>query len=86
MAKTREELNQLKTEYETIMNKLQELNENKLVQVIGGIAATTVSPDNTNCIQTLLKYMYSPKDKTKPQTCGNCTHYSDDKCMSGRGG
>ena len=56
MPKTQEELNQLKTKYETLNNKLKELTENELVQVTGGIAATTVSPDNTNCIQTIQKY------------------------------
>ena len=85
MAKTQEESNTLKNEYETLNNKLKELTENELVQVTGGIAATTVSPDNTNCIQTMQKYGYTPKDKTKPQTCGNCTCYNNGKCMSGRG-
>lgn len=36
MAKTKEELNTLKTEYETLNNKLKELNEDELKQVIGG--------------------------------------------------
>ena len=36
MAKTQEELNQLKTEYETLTNKLQELTEDELKQVTGG--------------------------------------------------
>ena len=36
MAKTQEELNTLKVEYETLNNKLKELNENELKQVIGG--------------------------------------------------
>ena len=36
MAKTQEEFNQLKTEYETSNNKLQELSEEELKQVIGG--------------------------------------------------
>ena len=37
MAKTQEELNQLKTEYETLNNKLKELSEKDLEQVSGGI-------------------------------------------------
>ena len=37
MAKTQEELNQLKTEYETLNNKLKELNEDELKRVIGGV-------------------------------------------------
>ena len=36
MAKTQEELNQLKTEYESLANKLQELTEDELMQVTGG--------------------------------------------------
>lgn len=38
MAKTKEELNILKTEYETLTSKLKELNEDELMQVTGGIA------------------------------------------------
>ena len=36
MAKTKEELNQLKTEYETLNNKLKELTEDELREVTGG--------------------------------------------------
>ena len=36
MAKTQEELNQLKTEYETLNNKLKELTDDELKLVIGG--------------------------------------------------
>ena len=36
MAKTQEELNQLKNEYESLANKLQELTEDELMQVTGG--------------------------------------------------
>lgn len=38
MAKTKEELNQLKVEYETLNNKLKELSENELDYVSGGLA------------------------------------------------
>ena len=37
MAKTQEELNQLKNEYETLNNKLNELTEDELKSVTGGI-------------------------------------------------
>ncbi|MBQ0036895.1 MAG: bacteriocin [Firmicutes bacterium] len=37
MAKTQEELNQLKEEYETLTNKLKELTEDELKQVAGGV-------------------------------------------------
>ena len=40
MAKTKEELNQLKTEYESLANKLQELTDDELMQVTGGDANT----------------------------------------------
>ena len=39
MAKTQEELNELKNEYETLNNKLQELTEDELMQVTGGVFA-----------------------------------------------
>ena len=38
MAKTQEELNQLKQEYESLATKLQELTEDELKQVTGGVA------------------------------------------------
>ena len=40
MAKTKEELNQLKQEYETLTNKLKELSEDELMIVTGGIEYT----------------------------------------------
>lgn len=40
MAKTPEELNQLKTEYQTLTTKLQELTEEELNMVIGGHEST----------------------------------------------
>ena len=38
MPKTQEELNQLKTEYQTLNNKLAELSEEELEQVTGGVS------------------------------------------------
>ena len=38
MAKTQEELNELKNEYETLNNKLQELTEDELGYVTGGLS------------------------------------------------
>ena len=38
MAKTKEELNELKNEYETLNNKLKELTEEELSEVTGGNA------------------------------------------------
>lgn len=37
MAKTKEELNVLKKEYESLATKLKELNEDELKQVCGGV-------------------------------------------------
>ena len=37
MAKTQEELNELKNEYELVTNKLKELTEDELKQVAGGM-------------------------------------------------
>lgn len=37
MAKTKEELNQLKTEYESLTTKLQELSKDELDIVSGGV-------------------------------------------------
>ena len=36
MTKTKEELQQLKTEYETLTNKLKELTEEEIQIVVGG--------------------------------------------------
>ena len=88
MAKTQEELNQLKTEYETLNNKLKELTEEELNMVTGGILGIpSVSADNTNCIQhSSTRYGYAAIDNSKPQSCGNCQSYNHGKCWSGRGG
>ena len=48
--KTQEELNALKEEVEIVSKKLQELTEEELAQVIGGVASTddtSVSPSVT---------------------------------------
>ena len=37
MTKTKEELQQLKTEYETLTNKLKELTEEEIQVVVGGV-------------------------------------------------
>ena len=37
MAKTKEELNELKQEYDSLTNKLKELTEDELLQVTGGL-------------------------------------------------
>lgn len=47
MAKTQEELKQLKEEYETLTTKLKELTEEELKQVTGGVDN---NPDKPNVI------------------------------------
>ena len=37
MAKTKEELNALKLEYESLLNKLNDLSDDELIQVAGGM-------------------------------------------------
>ena len=87
MAKTQEELTQLKTEYETLNNKLNELTEDELEYVTGGnLGIPSVSADNTNCIQSSsTSYGYAAIDNSKPQSCGNCHYYNHGKCLCGRG-
>ena len=46
MAKTKEELNQLKTEYETLADKLKELTEDELKQVAGGDSYSSIFDDS----------------------------------------
>lgn len=45
MAKTQEELNQLKNEYESLTNKLKELNEEELKLVTGGTYKKDIGSD-----------------------------------------
>ena len=54
MAKTQEELTQLKTEYETLNNKLKELSDDELKQVTGGY---TVNEDGTYSFKMGEKYI-----------------------------
>lgn len=44
--KTKEELQELKTEYETLNQKLAELTEDELKQVVGGFVVPTYDPNN----------------------------------------
>lgn len=45
MAKTNEELNKLKEEYETLTSKLKELNEDELMEVTGGDEYISYPPE-----------------------------------------
>ncbi len=57
--KTNEELNALKEEVETVSMKLQELTEEELVQVAGGLRKLCGDDDCKNCHDT---------------TCPRCGH------------
>ena len=46
MNKTTEELNLLKQEYEKLSNKLKELSEDELKQIVGAIDWHTILPDD----------------------------------------
>ena len=48
MAKTKEELSQLKSEYELLANKLKELSEDELKYVAGGLGPDIESADYDN--------------------------------------
>ena len=48
MAKTKEELNALKEEVETVSRKLHELTEEELAQVSGGLAPDIESADRNS--------------------------------------
>lgn len=47
MAKTQEELKQLKQEYESLSNKLKELSDDELKQVTGGGSIFDMPENNT---------------------------------------
>ena len=77
MAKTQEELNALKQEYETVTNKLQELTENELSEVTGGSF-------DTNALMKCLQYAnyHYVKAKVNPYVgrWGKVDHYSPIIC------
>lgn len=45
MAKTKEELSQLKQEYERLFNKLKELTEDEIATVVGGTYKKDIGSD-----------------------------------------
>ncbi len=60
--KTKEELENLKVEFETINKKLAELTEEELAQVIGGALPF---PDGPKQINELPGYEYEPNNELK---------------------
>ena len=52
MAKTQEELNAIKEDVETLNNKLNELTEEELAQVSGGVSTVRVKEDDVAVLNT----------------------------------
>ena len=57
--KSKEELNALKEEVETVSKKLSELTEEELKQVVGGIKVTV--EDDSSWLQTILNFFFKIK-------------------------
>ena len=71
MSKTKEELNQLKNEYESLTSKLKELTEEDLKNVLGGNAVNNdqlLCPRCKEPIGTTLEQVI----KSKSIICPNC--------------
>ena len=68
MAKTQEELKELKLEFETLTSKLKELTDEEIVQVIGGINEFAKTRIHTNDIfvstDNLSLLVYSGEERT----------------------
>lgn len=68
MTKTKEELNALKHEYETVTNKLKELNDNELKMVAGGNNEEPFWLHRGDCLKD--KYSYNPEKFEVNNTTG----------------
>ena len=84
--KTKEELNALKEEVETLNKKLAELSEEELKQISGGgyeRFCVRVSANSTTCIiiEQRGKSNYIAMDPSKPQSCGNCCYFGEGYCL-----
>lgn len=83
MAKTKEELEQLKKEYEEISKKLKELTDEELAVITGG-TGIYVDPERTSCLWGKPNW-YNPIDNEAPQNCGNCIYYHAGICTASKG-
>ena len=75
--KTKEELNALKEEVETLSKKLAELTEEELNQVTGGVyygKPKSFDKENSHV---------NPEDSCKYGVCGSCEDYNGGKCTWG---
>ena len=68
MAKTQEELNLLKIEYETVTNKLNELSEDELGYVTGGNVGRAIAFGKCN----VRKCNLNPNTCTVKKNSGHC--------------
>ena len=74
--KTKEELNALKVEVETVSKKLNEINDEELEQVSGGISFQTTGPN-----ETCRHHYLIPGNDDICKICATCTHFrSPNKC------
>ena len=87
--KTKEELNALKKEVETVSRKLHELTEEEMEQVTGGRELGkeprgTINPEEDYCNN----YFYDPYDPNGPHLCKNCLWFdwSTMQCIYAIGG
>ena len=84
--KTKEELNALKEEVETLNKKLHELTDEELEQVTGGTGHDPVDPERKTCMWGYGGYSrYNPVNDDAPQICGNCLYYYQGTCLGGSG-
>ena len=75
MAKTQEELNTLKQEYETLNNKLRELSEDELGYVTGGLFVDDIVTFACDAECNL-----NPDTCTVKKNCGLCPKEQNQVC------
>ena len=59
--KTKEELNALKNEVETLNGKLAELSEDELKQIVGGMKVVVEEEEETSWFKTFLDFFFKIK-------------------------
>ena len=60
--KTKEELNALKNEVETLNGKLAELSEDELKQIVGGMKIVVEEDEESSWYQTILDFFFKIKN------------------------
>ena len=82
--KTQEELNQIKTEYESFAKKLQELTVDELMQVTGGYPdpqGEYLTFDSLDNHKESCPYSGTSNCKYNNDTKTSCPYYNDYKCF-----